>query len=288
MRCRCEKFLCSEVITPIRSEADDISLFIINFEDLSADPQTGNQPDEEEQAAKLTKFGRARASFRQSFRFGNMGLRDRGTRLAGYLTPPSDVTQEEEETASERVVVPCDSNSDRISQTTVLRIEPTWDNNSAPALIKTKDYIEKIQEPINRRTDETKTSTNKVYPQADSKPEFQQTKSLDFETKGPSGKAVRQYFPYVSSESDLQRYKAITFHKHPSNETRTSSSISNVPSDSTKTRGTRTGTNMGEKVTQQNDICRLLSCSPRCVQQSNFYLSISVDNCFDFLCLQTS
>jgi hypothetical protein len=53
---------------------------------------------------------------------------------------------------------------------------------------------------------------------------------------GPSGKAVRQYFPYVSSESDLQRYRAISFHKHPSNETRTGSSISNVPSDSTKTR----------------------------------------------------
>lgn len=26
-----------------------------------------------------------------------MGIRDRGLRLAGYLTPPSDVTQEEEE-----------------------------------------------------------------------------------------------------------------------------------------------------------------------------------------------
>ena len=38
---------------------------------------------------------RARASFRQSFKFG--GLRERGLRLAGYLTPPSDVTQEEEE-----------------------------------------------------------------------------------------------------------------------------------------------------------------------------------------------
>lgn len=38
-------------------------------------------------------------------------MRDRGARLAGYLTPPSDVTQEEEETASERVVViPFDSN----------------------------------------------------------------------------------------------------------------------------------------------------------------------------------
>lgn len=56
---------------------------------------------------------------------------------------------------------------------------------------------------------------------------------------GPSGKAVRQYFPYVSSESDLQRYKAITFHKNSSNqnETRASSSLSQVAnSDSTKTK----------------------------------------------------
>lgn len=32
------KFLCSEVIAPIRSEVDDISLIIINFEDLTAAP----------------------------------------------------------------------------------------------------------------------------------------------------------------------------------------------------------------------------------------------------------
>ena len=57
----------------------------------------------------LYVVGRARASFRQSFRFGNMALRDRGHRLAGYLTPPSDATQEEEEAASERAV-PCDTN----------------------------------------------------------------------------------------------------------------------------------------------------------------------------------
>ncbi|CRL03257.1 CLUMA_CG016517, isoform B [Clunio marinus] len=183
-----QKFLCSEVIAPIRSEVDDISFFIINFEDLS-DPQTGETASttEENEPIKLTKFGRARASFRQSFRFGNMALRDRGHRLAGYLTPPSDATEQEEEAASERVIVHCDTNSDKISQTTVLRIEPGWDNNSAPALIKTKDFEHK-QEPI-IRTDETKnvTSTNKVYPQADPtvmKPEFQQTKSLDFETKG--------------------------------------------------------------------------------------------------------
>lgn len=45
----------------------------------------------------LNLVDRARASFRQSLRFGSMGIRDRGLRLAGYLTPPSDVTQEEEE-----------------------------------------------------------------------------------------------------------------------------------------------------------------------------------------------
>lgn len=32
------KFLCSEVIAPIRSEVDDISLIIINFEDLTTVP----------------------------------------------------------------------------------------------------------------------------------------------------------------------------------------------------------------------------------------------------------
>lgn len=54
---------------------------------------------------------------------------------------------------------------------------------------------------------------------------------------GPSGKAVRQYFPYVSSESDLQRYRAITLRKHSSHHpSRASSSLSNVPSDSTKTK----------------------------------------------------
>lgn len=123
-----------------------------------------------------------------------MALRDRGHRLAGYLTPPSDATEQEEEAAAERVIVHCDTNrwvasarqqrrskvwsmrshflsfpvlasySDKISQTTVLRIEPPWDNNSAPALIKTKEFDHK-PEPITR-TDETKnvTSTNKVGP----------------------------------------------------------------------------------------------------------------------------
>lgn len=29
------RFLCSEVIAPVKSDVDDISLFIINFEDLT-------------------------------------------------------------------------------------------------------------------------------------------------------------------------------------------------------------------------------------------------------------
>lgn len=66
--------------------------------------------------------------------------------------------------------------------------------------------------------------------------------SSNVSISGPSGKAVRQYFPYVSSETDLQRYRAISFHKNPSADTKTSSSISNVPSDSTgKTRVSQCG-----------------------------------------------
>ena len=63
------------------------------------------------------------------------------------------------------ICVYANNNSDKISQTTVLRIEPTWDINSAPALIKTKEIEHyKIQEPT--RTEETKilTSTNKASP----------------------------------------------------------------------------------------------------------------------------
>lgn len=111
------KFLCSEVIAPIRSEIDDISLYIINFEDLSNPQQadslanrfskckyqylrpSGYQnfqvPLFHQFAIAVDSFRQARASFRQSLKFGN--IRDRGLRLAGYLTPPSDVTQEEEE-----------------------------------------------------------------------------------------------------------------------------------------------------------------------------------------------
>ncbi|RZF47226.1 hypothetical protein LSTR_LSTR004935 [Laodelphax striatellus] len=82
------KFLCSEVIAPVKSEVDDIYLYIINFEDLSSPPPTLEDPSANH---RLSKFDRARASFRQSLR---MPLRGRGLRLTGYLTPP---TAEEEQ-----------------------------------------------------------------------------------------------------------------------------------------------------------------------------------------------
>ncbi|XP_044741505.1 uncharacterized protein LOC123302584 isoform X3 [Chrysoperla carnea] len=90
------KFLCSEVIAPIRSEVDDISLFIINFEDLTS-PQSLTEEPPIPPPGRLSKFNRARASFRQSFKLGHSLRRNRGRRLAGYLTPPSDVPTNEED-----------------------------------------------------------------------------------------------------------------------------------------------------------------------------------------------
>ncbi|XP_039438489.1 potassium voltage-gated channel subfamily H member 2-like isoform X3 [Culex pipiens pallens] len=317
------KFLCSEVIAPIRSEVDDISLFIINFEDLT-NPTT---PEPIEQV-KLSKFDRARASFRQSFRIGHIALRDRGLRLAGYLTPPSDATQEEEEIGINRSAIERGFCSDRVSQTTVLKVETNiWTPMSTPALTRTKELeamgpdIDTLSGPGEIVITSPETAKLEVTPVehstptiVDVKPEFQQTKSLDFDVqskllhfgkqtpnkfvdpentklihsyesthakncrgliekrahtiddfmRGPTSHQARQYFPYVSSESDLQRYKAVPFkQQNSSHEPRTSSSLSNVPSDSTKTKqdngsakyfqGTRQTINMGEKVAQAQE-----------------------------------
>ncbi|XP_043598424.1 potassium voltage-gated channel subfamily H member 2 isoform X3 [Bombus pyrosoma] len=60
------KFLCSEVIALIRSEVDDICLQIINFEDLSSQPppQPAIPPPSQTNNRLVTRFDRARASFR--------------------------------------------------------------------------------------------------------------------------------------------------------------------------------------------------------------------------------
>ncbi|XKL60231.1 hypothetical protein PGB90_001247 [Kerria lacca] len=86
------KFRCSEVIAPVKSEADDISLYIINFEDLSAP----SSPVEDVQSnLPLSKFDRARQSFRQSLRMGSL-KRNRALRSTNQLTPVVGAEEDEE------------------------------------------------------------------------------------------------------------------------------------------------------------------------------------------------
>ncbi|XP_059615567.1 potassium voltage-gated channel subfamily H member 6 [Phlebotomus argentipes] len=277
------KFLCSEVIAPIRSEADDISLYIINFEDLTLPQQN------ESLETRFSKFDRARASFRQSLKFGSMGIRDRGLRLAGYLTPPSDVTQEEEE---------IHENASQPEQLAKAESTSVWSPMSTPTLIRTNEVADKrVGESVVLEELKVDSPMKRVTPDSRNKSDVGQTKSWDFEhqakypdqkliqvyesnlkncrgliqkrahtiddfMKGTTGHSSRQYFPYVSSESDLQRYKAISFRHSSCHEPRSSSSLSNVPSDVKSDRikdngsanyfqGTRhTSPNMGEKVAQ--------------------------------------
>ncbi|XP_049289603.1 potassium voltage-gated channel subfamily H member 2 isoform X1 [Anopheles funestus] len=276
------KFLCSEVIAPIRSEVDDISLFIINFEDLSN--PTNPEPIEQ---VKLSKFDKARASFRQSFRIGHIALRDRGLRLAGYLTPPSDATQDEDE-----IIAPKHPIESPANKNTVLKVEANiWAPMSTPALTRTKELdclphdIDTLSGPGEIVITAPDTTQNmrvesKEQSSKDMKPEFVQTKSLDFESQlkhVESAKLIRCYENTHSQtsrgfvekrahtvddfmrESDLQRYKAVPVKQAAAQDARTSSSLSNVPSDSLKAKdngsgkyfqGTRQTINMGEKVAQ--------------------------------------
>ncbi|XP_074039760.1 voltage-gated inwardly rectifying potassium channel KCNH6 isoform X3 [Leptinotarsa decemlineata] len=252
------KFLCSEVIAPIRSEVDDISLIIINFEDLTTVPASSleNSPIGKN---RLSKFGRARASFRQSLKFGS-SIRGRGLRLAGYLTPPSDVTAAEEE-------------EDRLEQCPLTSsapppiLEQTWvsksDLPSAPALTtipipaQTQDYTALTishSAPTSHQASfergESAERTRPMIPNNSSNNNNRQhhitqnrvshATSLDaiarrqcFKTGYPtvslSNKPqLSKQFPNVSSESDLQRYRTA----QQSNDRR-SPSLSN-PTDSLK------------------------------------------------------
>ncbi|XP_076256580.1 potassium voltage-gated channel seizure isoform X4 [Rhynchophorus ferrugineus] len=262
------KFLCSEVIAPIRSEVDDISLIIINFEDLTTAP-TPSLESSPVGKNRLSKFDRARASFRQSLRLG----RGRGLRLGGYLTPPSDVTaaEEEEETLEQ---CPLTSNSPTpilSEQTWVTRTEaPQVPHVSPPApfhagtVHRTPDYTAltishsaptshqasfergESQERgvIGSRTNGNNGSNNRHLNYSNqntiSLHKVTHATSLDaiarrqcFRTGYPaqslsSKPILSKQFPNVSSESDLQRYRTA----QQSNE-RKSPSLSN-PTDSVK------------------------------------------------------
>uniref|UniRef100_A0A2S2PPN7 Potassium voltage-gated channel subfamily H member 7 n=1 Tax=Schizaphis graminum TaxID=13262 RepID=A0A2S2PPN7_SCHGA len=95
------KFLCSEVIAPVKSEVDDICLYIINFEDLTSPPSPVEQPDP---ASRLSKFDRARQSFRQSLRMSS--FRGRNARQSGRLTPLPHDDEYDEESSSTHLKTP--------------------------------------------------------------------------------------------------------------------------------------------------------------------------------------
>lgn len=63
------KFLCSEVIAPVKSEVDDICLYIINFEDLTSPPSPVEQPDP---ASRLSKCNDHKCSVLRCSMFGSV------------------------------------------------------------------------------------------------------------------------------------------------------------------------------------------------------------------------
>ncbi|XP_065206495.1 potassium voltage-gated channel subfamily H member 2 isoform X2 [Planococcus citri] len=103
------KFRCSEVIAPVKSEADDISLYIINFEDLSA---PSSPVEDLQQNLPLSKFDRARQSFRQSLRMGSL-RRNRGLRNSSQLTPVPGADEDEESSHHHQPVTASKSNESK-------------------------------------------------------------------------------------------------------------------------------------------------------------------------------
>ncbi|CAH1107560.1 unnamed protein product [Psylliodes chrysocephalus] len=255
------KFLCSEVIAPIRSEVDDISLIIINFEDLTTVPASSleNSPIGKN---RLSKFGRARASFRQSLRLGT-NIRGRGLRLAGYLTPPSDVTAaEEEEEGLEQCPLTSSAPAPILEQTWVSKADGPMGpiQTMIPASAQIKDYtaltishsapashqasfergesVERTPRPLHStNSSNNNNSNNRQHHVIQNK--VSHATSLDaiarrqcfksgYPTVSLSNKPqLTKQFHNVSSESDLQRYRAA----HGSD--RKSPSLSN-PADSLK------------------------------------------------------
>ncbi|KAJ9592455.1 hypothetical protein L9F63_015871, partial [Diploptera punctata] len=278
------KFLCSEVIAPIKSEVDDICLYIINFEDLTAPPE----PLEEDvtPTQKLTKFGRARQSIRKSFKMGS--LRGQSLRLTGYLTPPSDVTTEEAEEEEDEKKVEQSLKSGNQREATTPTQFPSVLYNCTCVILFVEEMSPAVAREIQRRSRKGAQTSPEVLSQRsgnmweveESRPNVPHATSLDAITrrprvpepsphKGPSRSAtvsvstrnhVAKTFPNTSSESDLQRYRAVW--DRPSREKK-SPSLSNVASDSLRHKfsiqdngsakffqGALHTPNMGEKVAQ--------------------------------------
>ncbi|XP_047103270.1 potassium voltage-gated channel subfamily H member 7-like isoform X2 [Schistocerca piceifrons] len=243
------KFLCSQVIAPIKSEVDDICLYIINFEDLTAPPAA----EEDVVLAantKLSKLDRARQSFRQSLWMGS--LRGRGLRLAGYLTPPSDVTAED-----------ADGDEDHDHEATRPSI-----GRKEKEKEKAKEEEKEKEKDKERPLGETPAAPI-ASPEAMSEeavPSVPHATSLDAITRRPRLPEPQQ--PPARSATvagHLQRVRTTTSIWERGSHDRKSPSLSNVPSDSLKHKfsiqdngsakffqGALHTPNMGEKVAQIN------------------------------------
>ncbi|KAE9541785.1 hypothetical protein AGLY_003776 [Aphis glycines] len=196
------KFLCSEVIAPVKSEVDDICLYIINFEDLTSPPSPVEQPDP---TSRL--IDRARQSFRQSLRMSS--FRGRNARQSGRLTP-----------------LPHDDEYDEESSSTHLKTPST---PKAPDSLRQVDcyYYFLISQP--HRTPEPNPSPPRTpnkspdrNPSFGSPPARSNTDSVSYRSHF-TGKS----FPNTSSETDLQKYNTSTLWDH-------STSLGNLATDSLK------------------------------------------------------
>ncbi|XP_049953740.1 potassium voltage-gated channel subfamily H member 2-like isoform X1 [Schistocerca serialis cubense] len=262
------KFLCSQVIAPIKSEVDDICLYIINFEDLTAPPAA----EEDVVLAantKLSKLDRARQSFRQSLRMGS--LRGRGLRLAGYLTPPSDVTAEDadgDEDHDHEATRPSIGRKEKEKEKEKAKEEekekekdkerPLGETPAAPIASPEAMSEEAVPSVPHATSLDAITRRPRL-------PEPQQPPARSATVAGPTRNHVSKAFPITSSESDLQRVRTTTSIWERGSHDRKSPSLSNVPSDSLKHKfsiqdngsakffqGALHTPNMGEKVAQIN------------------------------------
>ncbi|XP_066943840.1 potassium voltage-gated channel subfamily H member 2-like [Macrobrachium rosenbergii] len=101
------KFLCQTTMCPIKNEDGETSMFIVNFQDLTSKPEEEEEdPGTPTDNSMQSRFSRARASFRQSFRMrlgktpASGSSTSPGARMEPILDEPADEPTEEEEDIS--------------------------------------------------------------------------------------------------------------------------------------------------------------------------------------------
>ncbi|XP_050428513.1 potassium voltage-gated channel subfamily H member 2 isoform X2 [Adelges cooleyi] len=259
------KFLCSEVIAPVKSEVDDICLYIINFEDLTAPQSPVDQPDP---TSRLSKFDRARQSFRQSLRMSS--FRGRNTRQTGRLTPlpHDDEYDEESSTTAGELKTPSSPKADSLSlktaaaesvitSTTSARIEDevaaaaasssasshvpgnlyipsehqiyqSHRTPEAPYPLKTQDKSPERHQSFG--SPPVRSNTDSVLSSYVEKDQFQRPTrphTIENITEAYRSHFTGKSFPDTSSETDLQKFNTSALWDH-------STSLGNLASESLK------------------------------------------------------